>query len=79
MAKKATAAGLEKKKIRTHQKAKAKKKRADDKWNSDRALERKLRGRERGHTGIAQIICDETKKRWEKEGRKPTNSIRVSR
>jgi hypothetical protein len=59
--------GFEKWRVRNAQRDRRKKKRDDAKWLAARALERKLRGRERGHTGLPQIISHKTAERWSKQ------------
>ena len=71
--------GAEKGRVAAARKEKREKKRADAEWEKERAKERALRGRERGQTGIPQIICDATAKRWKAEGRAPRNRVVVVR
>ena len=69
--------GYEKWRVRQHQKDRAKKRREEAAYNAEMRLRRKLAGRERGHTGIPQLILPETAGRWRREGRRPKNRISV--
>lgn len=71
--------GFEKWRVRNAQKARRQKKRKEEQWNAQRALERKLRGRERGHTGLPQLITHKTAERWAAQNRTPKNRVVVSR